>query len=89
MDAKELLGWNIRKIRVGRQLSQEALAFEARIDRAYLGRVERGKENVTLNVMEALAAVLGVPLGDLFTLPVAGEAKPAALKAGRRRRKIG
>lgn len=85
MDAKEILGWNIRKLRVSRGLSQEALAFEARIDRAYLGRVERGKENVTLNVIEMLSGVLGVPLDELFRTPLDGETMPAPLKAGRRK----
>ena len=85
MDAKESLGWNIRKIRVSQGLSQEALSFDAGIDRAYLGRVENGKENVTLNVIEALASVLKVPVAELFRVPAMGEERPVSLKAGRRK----
>ncbi len=69
MLARELLGWNLRRLRVERGLSQERLALAARIDRAYAGRIERGKENVTISVLEALATTLNVAVAELFTLP--------------------
>lgn len=83
MNAKELLGWNLRKLRVERGLSQEALALEAQVDRAYLGRVERGKENATINTIQMLAEVLQMPISELFRTPDVGEQMPAPLKAGR------
>jgi transcriptional regulator with XRE-family HTH domain len=86
MDAKQLLGWNLRSLRVTKGLSQEALALEAQIDRAYLGRVERGKENVTINAIEMLSVVLDVPVSALFRIPAANEPKPIPLRAGRKRR---
>lgn len=66
MNARGLLGFNIRRLRVPRGLSQERLALEAKIDRAYVGRIERGLENVTVDTIEILAKALGVPVGALL-----------------------
>jgi len=84
MDAKQIIGWNLRLLRVERGLSQERLALEAQIDRSYVGRVERGMENVTVSTLEAMAIVLGVPVGALFAEPNTTQAKPTGLKAGRK-----
>ncbi|AYG61145.1 helix-turn-helix domain-containing protein [Rhizobium jaguaris] len=84
MDAKEIFGWNLRKARIAKGLTQEALALEADVDRAYLGRIERGKENVTINVIEMLSRKLDAPLDKLFQVPPKDEPKPLPLKAGRR-----
>ncbi|MDM9647110.1 helix-turn-helix transcriptional regulator [Rhizobium sp. S163] len=86
MDARETLGWNLRKRRVERRLSQEALALEAQVDRAYLGRVERGRENVTISTIEQIALALNVTIADLFRLPDEGESPPMPLRAGRRKK---
>lgn len=86
MDARKIIGWNLRKLRVEKGLSQERLALEAHIDRAYVGRVERGKENVTVSTLEALARVLDVPIGTLFVEPAPNTPMPAPLPAGRKPR---
>ena len=78
------IGWNMRRLRVERGLSQERLALASNIDRSYVGRVERGSENVTVSTLEAFAAVLGVPVAALFAEPAVGELAPRPLKAGRR-----
>lgn len=85
MDAKTILGWNLRRLRVERGLSQERLALAAGIDRAYVGRIERGNENVTIARLEDLARVLDVPIAALFETP-AGKRRPAGLPSGRRRK---
>ncbi len=48
----------VRKARKAAGLSQEALAFEAGLDRTYVSQVERGKRNVTIVVLARLAAAL-------------------------------
>jgi len=88
MNARELIGWNLRKLRVERGLSQERLALEASIDRSYVGRIERGEENVTISVLEALSVAMGVKVGSFFTEAVFEE-RPAPLKAGRKPRSAG
>lgn len=84
MDARGIVGWNLRRLRVERGLSQERLAFAASIDRAYVGRVERGSENVTIATLEAMAVALTVPVAALFPEPEPGAERPRPLRSGRR-----
>lgn len=86
MDARAIIGWNLRRLRVERGLSQERLALAAGIDRAYVGRIERGSENVTIATLEAMASALAVPVAELLTAPEPGTAKPMPLRSGRRAR---
>jgi DNA-binding XRE family transcriptional regulator len=52
------LGVAIRARRVERGLSQEALAHAAGIDRAHMGKIERGERNVTLlNLLKIAEAI--------------------------------
>ena len=67
MDGRALVGWNVRRIRVANGVSQERLAFDADVDRSYLGGLERGEHNPTVDVLERLAKVLSVPLKELFS----------------------
>jgi len=84
MDARAIIGWNLRRLRVGQGLSQERLALASGIDRAYVGRVERGSENVTISTLEAMAKALAVPIAELLVAPVEGAEQPKPLPAGRR-----
>ena len=83
MNARELIGWNLRKLRVDRGLSQEKLALEAAIDRSYVGRIERGEENVTISVLEALSEALGVRVADFLVEVTTDEPRPVGMRAGR------
>ena len=83
-ETREIIGWNLRRLRVERGLSQERLALAAGIDRAYVGRVERGSENVTVATIEALASVLAVPVSALFAEPEPDAGRPLPLRAGRK-----
>jgi len=81
MEVRKVIGWNIRTLRVERGIAQEKLALEAGIDRAYMGRVERGEENVTIARLEAVALVLNVHVAAFFREPQKGHTAPA-LKPG-------
>jgi transcriptional regulator with XRE-family HTH domain len=89
MDARARVAWNIRRLRVERQVSQEAFAVDARIDRTYVSRLERGMENPTVVVLEGIAAALGVEIETLFARPAPGAEAPGPLPSGRKRRKAG
>jgi len=78
------VGWNVRHLRVARSLSQERLAYDAGVDRSYLGGVERGEENPTVDVLDRLATVLGCRLGEFFEEPADGAERPQPLRPGRR-----
>ena len=43
MMIERVVGQNVRRIRLERGVSQEALAYDAEIDRSYLGSLERGE----------------------------------------------
>ena len=53
-----ILGNTIKKLREKKGISQEALAEEAGIHRTYMGRVERGKQNISLlNIVKVVDAL--------------------------------
>lgn len=86
MNVRQTIGWNVRRLRVAKGLSQERLALETGIDRSYVGRVERGSENVTVATLEAVATVLGVEVAALFAPVEDAEPLPPSLPSGRKRK---
>lgn len=60
MRLAEVFGRRVREVRHERGWTQEQLAFEAGVKRAYLSEVENGQRNVSLDVVEKLAQALGV-----------------------------
>ena len=60
------IGNNIRKIRLSKGLSQEALALTSGIDRSYLGGIERGEHNVAVINLEKIAIALDIQIANLF-----------------------
>lgn len=85
MDVRKLVGRNVRRLRVARHISQEDLAVDAEVGRAYVSGLERGTKNATIVVLERVAQALSAPVSDLFTVPKPGEAAPKPLPGGRRR----
>ena len=84
MNGRELVAWNLRRLRVERDVSAEALAAQSGVDRAYLSRIERALANPTIEVLERLALVLGIEIGDLFAVPSPRDRAPEPLPGGRR-----
>ena len=60
------LGAAIRRIRLSKDISQEKLALLAEVDRSYVGRVERGDNNVAILTLSKLALALGISLEELM-----------------------
>lgn len=87
MKARALVAWNLRRIRVDRGVSQEGLAHESSVDRAYVGGLERNSHNPTIDLLERLAATLGTDIAEFFVQPPKGASKPKPLNAGRKARK--
>jgi len=65
-DINSEVGFNIRRIREDRGLSQEKLAALAGLHRAYVGQIERGEKNIGLKNLEKIAKALGMNTKDLF-----------------------
>ena len=55
----EAFGQNLRLIRKEKGYSQERLAHDSGIDRSYVGKVERGHVNITIEKIYTLAECLG------------------------------
>lgn len=87
MKAQALVARNLRRLRVGRGVSQEALAVDASIDRTYVSRLERGLENPTVAVLEKLAGALGAEIVDFFSTEGAGRGLLKPLPSGRKKTK--
>lgn len=63
---RHLVGTNIRRLRLSEEMSQEELAGEAGINRAYLSTVENGKRNISIDNIVAIAAALSVDPRELL-----------------------
>jgi transcriptional regulator with XRE-family HTH domain len=77
------LAWNLRRLRGERGISQERLAADAGVDRAYVSEIERELGNATLDVLDKLAGLLNVPIHELFREPQADAKPPLPLPGGR------
>lgn len=84
MNGRALLAWNLRSLRAARGLSQERLAADTGIDRAYMSEIEREQGNPSVDLLERLASVLGVQIVEFFIEPDIGAEPPRALRSGRR-----
>ena len=85
MHGRELVAWNLRRVRVLRGLSQEKLAVDAGVDRTYVSR--RAAGNPTVGVLDRLAVALDVSSVEFLTKPKMGERRPKPLKGGRKGRR--
>lgn len=86
MRAAQAVGWNLRRLRVQRSLSQESLAVDASVDVSYLSRLENGLENPSIGLLERLAEALNVEFWALVRKPAKGDKEPRPLPSGRRKR---
>jgi transcriptional regulator with XRE-family HTH domain len=66
LDWRRIVGSNVKRLRLGRGLTQEEVAFSAEIDLTYLGGIERGRRNPSLLVMVRIAKALSVDLVELL-----------------------
>ena len=66
MSIIEKFGKNLKKIRTEKGISQEELAFMAKLHRTYISDVERGNRNISLMNIEKIAKALKVSPKDLL-----------------------
>ena len=59
-------GLKVRQQRKLKKISQEKLALLCNIDRSYMGRIERGEVNITLEKIYELAKALDVTPENLL-----------------------
>jgi transcriptional regulator with XRE-family HTH domain len=85
MEAKKLVVWNLRRLRVAEGFTIEELAARADADSSFVTRLERGEVNVGVVMMARLARAVDAKLADLVVEPEPGTKPPSPLKPGRRR----
>ena len=62
---RRILGENIRTHRRNIKWSQEKLAEQANLHHNYIGDIERGEENVSVDALMRIAEALKIRLNDL------------------------
>ena len=60
MTIQQIVGDNIRFIRQQRGISQEGLALDARMSRAYVGEIERAEKTISISRLTRLGVILEV-----------------------------
>jgi transcriptional regulator with XRE-family HTH domain len=65
-DVKVLFGERVRELRKLHGWTQEEFALHVGLDRSYVGGVERGERNISLENICLIAKGLGVPAAQLF-----------------------
>jgi len=66
MDLRATFATNVVRLRRSKGLSQEALAYEAGVNRSYLARIETGQPYVGLEVIGKIAEALEVEPAELL-----------------------
>lgn len=65
-----LIGERIKKLRLERGMTQQALAYECDIEKPNLSRIENGNTNPTIKSLWKISCALGVKLGDLLDIDI-------------------
>jgi transcriptional regulator with XRE-family HTH domain len=73
MTAKELLAFNLTRLRKRAGMSSEQLAKLSSVDSDYIARLEEMLDDVTLKTLERFTEVLGCKLRDFFIEPFEDE----------------
>jgi transcriptional regulator with XRE-family HTH domain len=64
--ARETFSQNVRKVRIAKGLSQEDLGELSNLHRNYIGGVERGERNISIDNMERIAVGLATTIQTLL-----------------------
>ena len=65
-DIAKIIGQRIRNYRTQKGLSQEKLAELAGCHPTYIGQLERGEKNATLESVEKIASAMDISLSEVF-----------------------
>ena len=69
MDLREVFAGNLRRLRNAKGLSQDDLAYEAKISRSYLSKLEKGVFYASPKIVGKIAGTLEVEPAELLQLP--------------------
>lgn len=63
---RKSFGKRVRALRKEQGYSQEQLADKANLHRTYIGSIERGEQNISIDNIEKIAVALKTPIPLLF-----------------------
>ena len=63
---KKIFGARVRALRTEKGWSQEDFAFECGLHRTYIGAVERGERNISLENIKKIANIFRIDIAELF-----------------------
>lgn len=67
MDTKAKIGLRIKELRTEKNLTQEAVAWKAEVDRTFMNHVENGKRNVSVETLTKIICTgLDTSFKDFF-----------------------
>lgn len=66
MDIKLKVGQRVKELRKQLEISQEALAYKAEVDRTYVTDIENGRRNVSMEILERIVIALEVSFSEFF-----------------------
>ena len=65
-DINKIVSLNIRKFRLQKNMTQEVLALESGLHRAYIGQVERNEKNIGLSNLQKIALTLKIDIKEFL-----------------------
>jgi transcriptional regulator with XRE-family HTH domain len=68
MDIKQKYAKRLRSLRKESGMSQEELAFRAKLDRTYINSVENGKRNISIVNIEKIVKALDISVSEFFDI---------------------
>lgn len=66
MKLKEIFGMNLRYYRKKRGLSQREVGDITGVHRVYISEIERGRKNITIDIMEAICIAMGIKISKML-----------------------
>ena len=63
---RNIVGHNIRRLRLANRMTQEKLALEGGLSQGYINQLESGRRRYTQKTLELIAGALSTPLAELF-----------------------
>jgi transcriptional regulator with XRE-family HTH domain len=80
MKIQDILARNLVRLRREKKWTQEELADKVSLDQAYISKLETGKKEAGLEMLQRLASALGVTPAELLTPPAKGFREPTSVK---------
>ncbi len=89
INPNRILAKKLRSYRITQGLSQETFAERCGLHRTYIGAIERGERNITLDTLNEIAIALGVSSAELISTSekAFGQTLKTDVRANRRRNK--